>query len=108
MAVISREYERWNSLALPSPGRVAAALKQFLVENQRWSIDQITRSIMNRFASDMNPADEPWVWLPYLARYARGPLDKFSRPKARTEGESQRELVERKLAEDRERRKLSH
>lgn len=97
MLVLYREYLRWNGIPMPSPGRVAAALKRFLVENPAWNSEQIERAIRNRFASDLNPADEPWVWLPYLARYVRGPLDKFSRPRRTAAQGATRESIDREI-----------
>lgn len=99
MLVLDQEYLRWNGIPLPSPARIAAALKRFLVENPSYNSEQIGIGIHNRFASDLNPADEPWVWLPYLARYMRTPLDRFGKPKRGVRDQTEGETIDRKIEE---------
>jgi hypothetical protein len=81
MKVLAEEYELWNEVPMPTPSRVAGALKRFLESNPRWTSELIHGAIQNRFRSEINRADEPWVWLPSLSRYVNGPLDRFNRPK---------------------------
>lgn len=82
MQAIDNLYRYHNQLPMPNGPRVAKALSLFLKANRLWEFETIEACIVNRFKSDgINPAEEPWVWLPYLARYVRGPLDKYNKPK---------------------------
>jgi len=60
-------------------GSEARALSILLKANPAWTDDTITAMVTNRFAYDGVTPERPRVWLPQLAKYAAGPLDRFGK-----------------------------
>jgi hypothetical protein len=82
-AAIAESYASANDgLAVPWSGHTARVLADFLATNKTWPGDRLCQCVRNRFASDgINPAEDPIRWIRRLPNYARGPLDRFGRPK---------------------------
>jgi hypothetical protein len=79
---IGRLYAQANAgLAAPWTGRHGRALKRLLDANKSWPIDVWLACLRNRFRSEVNLAEDPIRWLARLPNYARGPLDRFDKPK---------------------------
>ena len=66
----------------------AGALGTFLKASPTLTVEQIKQLLRNRFSSDDHTAGEPvFVWIKYLTRYLRGPLNKFKQLKETKHGE---------------------
>ena len=72
-----------NGLAVPWDGHTGRVLAQFLAAlNPSWSAELLAKCVRNRFASEeINPAEDPIRWIRRLPNYARGPLNRFGKPK---------------------------
>jgi hypothetical protein len=80
--VIAESYTAANGLTVPWDGHTARTLATFLEANKTWSAQALTDCVRNRFASEnINPAEDPIRWIRRLPNYARGPLDRFGKPK---------------------------
>lgn len=79
---IDARYKAANGgLPMPSPGRVAKALLEFLSENPKWTLETLTGCVRNRFESrGLNLAAPPHSWIKTLPQYAAGPLDEWGKP----------------------------
>jgi len=69
-----------GAAALPWNGREAGALGQVLKGNPSWPAVDLVKCVQNRFASEVNNAERPGVWIPKLTDYFGGPLDRFNKP----------------------------
>ena len=83
MVAIDRYYRSKNSLPAPDMGRTAKEVQRLLEANRLWEFDTFEQCLVNRARSEnINHAEPAWMWVKTLTRYARGPLDKFGKPKA--------------------------
>jgi hypothetical protein len=80
--------------AAPWNGRTASTLKRLLIDNPAWKTEQLEQCINNRFASEMNHAEDPVFWIPRLLSYASGPLDQFNKPKGIRNGNNKAEKLQ--------------
>ncbi len=64
--------QQWN-------GRCAKALANWLKSCPTVTVEEGQNLIHNRFASDEPWGAPPWEWIPKLAKYSEGPLDKFGK-----------------------------
>jgi hypothetical protein len=62
----------------------------------------LIQAAANRFSSEVNLAEEPWVWIGSLTRYRAGPLNKFGDPKRASAGDVVEEYWARRAEEDRD------
>jgi len=69
-----------GAAAMPWNGREAGALGQVLSSNPSWPVGDLVACVQNRFASEVNNAERPGVWIPKLTDYFGGPLDRFNKP----------------------------
>lgn len=72
-------YKLNNGEEPPWNGRTGSVLKTFLDSVPAWSTDQIGACIAAFFISETNTAAAPHVWIPELASYLNGPLDRFKK-----------------------------
>lgn len=79
------ETKNWGGKA-PWSGRDAKALEVLLSSNPSWTVEQFTQCVHNRSKSDVNHAENPFAWIPKLASFAGGPLDRFGKPLAQGTG----------------------
>ena len=65
-------------------GRCAGALARLLKSRGpgKWPLERLLECAAHRFASDVNHAMTPAVWLAQLTDYANGPLDRYGKPVA--------------------------
>jgi hypothetical protein len=89
---IDKQYRASNGgLPIPSPGRAAKALLEFLGENPKWPLDTLMACVRNRFASrGLNLALPPHAWVKTLPQYAAGPLDDWGKPLQKAESRKQK------------------
>jgi HrpA-like RNA helicase len=81
-AAIAECYTAANGLTVPWTGHTARVLATFLNANKTWRAEILVACVRNRFASEaINPAEDPIRWIRRLPNYARGPLDRFGKPK---------------------------
>jgi hypothetical protein len=69
-----------NGSEAPWNGRSGKALKDMLASVPSWTLHDFTVCIENRFGSEANHAEPPFVWIPKLPMYKAGPLNKFNQP----------------------------
>ncbi len=62
---------------MPNPGKVKAALKNFLLENPTYEEGVLLKAIRNRFSSEKSHRQSPHNWIPNLCDYIDGPIDKY-------------------------------
>ena len=78
---ICRLYAETNPGAkVPWGPRHGKMLKNVLASIPSWTESEILACVRNRFASDVNPAEDPARWLQKLTDYRAGPLDRFGKP----------------------------
>jgi hypothetical protein len=88
--------------AAPWNGRTATALQRILKDNPAWMSDLLKECVANRFASEVNHAEDPVFWIPRLISYANGPLNQFNKPKGIRNGNANEtgNRAERRQAEN--------
>jgi hypothetical protein len=67
-------------------GKEGKALADLLRGNPRWTEEQLTRMVRNRFASDGVKSDRPWFWISSLGSFAGGALDRYGKTKSEGSG----------------------
>ena len=82
MAELEWFYRAANGqLPMPSPGRTAKMLKQFLSENPAWPLEACLVAIRNKFFSrGINNAAPPYLWIRDLAKWSANPLNQWGQP----------------------------
>jgi hypothetical protein len=83
---IMQDIDRWYRLrndGLPAPDMpvLAKHLKWWLDRNPNWPLEVCLRCVTNRFGSDCNHSESPYLWIKHLASYRNGSLDRFGRPR---------------------------
>lgn len=76
-----REACETNKVPFTWDGSDAKALSQWLKSVPSLSVDEIKKLIVNRVQSDVPLGERPRIWIPHLAKYAEGPLDRFGKVK---------------------------
>ena len=62
-------------------GRAFSTLKQMVTRScKHWTLERWKLCIKNRYASEINPADPPHIFIAHLPRYASGLLNQFYKP----------------------------
>src|SRR5262249_22576001 len=78
---IQNLYSKTTNISPPPWGKgEAGALALLLKANPSWTAEHIKRLVDNRFASEVNPAQQPRFWIAKLPDYAQ-PLDRYNRPR---------------------------
>jgi hypothetical protein len=78
---IDSGYRKLNGDKPGWDGRAFKLLQKTICIYKHWDLAKWQTCIRNRYASDINPADPPHLFIPNLVRYASGPLNEYYRPK---------------------------
>jgi hypothetical protein len=77
--LIKALHQQQFELACEWDGSEGNVLNKLLTANPNWTTEQLEGMVCNRFRSEGITPARPRIWIPMLANYAVGPLDRFGK-----------------------------